>query len=138
VAPEAELDCVTIDYPDRGFAVVLSEVVSFHADAAGDGLELASLDRLLGGEAPVVARAAHVIIVRRDEGGQLGFRTRGAVRLQRAPERALFRLPGVLRDAGCQPWVHGVLAGDRVGGAVEPLRIWISLRYLARSVERAA
>jgi hypothetical protein len=136
---EAELDCVTIDYADRGFVVEMSEVERFHAEGPADAaLELRSLDPLLGAAAPETSRAAHVLVVRRGDDGGAGFgwRTRGTVRLVRAREAALFRLPRVLREAGCQAWVRGVLAADREPGATGPLRIWISLLQLAWSVER--
>lgn len=136
---EARIDCVTIDYPDRGFAVAMSEVVRFHVEGPADGGPLLlNLDPLLGASVPPGPRAACVLVVRPPGGGDVGFRTRGVVRLQRARERALFRLPRVLREAGCPTWVHGVVAEDRESGAVESLRIWISLLHLARSMERGA
>lgn len=135
---EARLDCVTIDYPDRGFAVAMSEVVRFHVEGpANHGLELLDLDPLLGARAPARPRAAYVLVVQPASGEPLGFRTRGDVRLERARERALYRLPRLLREAGCPIWVRGVVADDRDPGAAEPLRIWISLQHLARTAERA-
>jgi len=155
VPREAEVECVTIDHADRGFVVPLSEVVRFHAerpedagpedagpdavseDSVDGALELLDLDRLLGAE-PAATRAACVLVVRPEGGPPLGFRTRGDVQLGRAPERTLFRLPSVLREAGCSGWVHGVVAGDRAPGAGDVPRIWISLLHLARSLERGA
>lgn len=137
---DAELACVTLEYPDRGFVVDLAEVVRFHAGEPEAGLPFLELDSLLGAQAEATARSRSVcvLVVKRDDGGQLGFRTRAEVRLQRALARSMFRLPGVLREAGCSAWVHGVVVGDQEPGTVESLRIWISLLHLARSVERGA
>jgi hypothetical protein len=134
---DPQIDCVVIDYPDRGFVVPMSEVASFHAEEpAADTLGgLWNLGPLLGTQDAPSARAACVLVVRRDDGSRLGFRTWASVRMQRAFEHEVFRLPRLLREAGCSSWVRGVVAEDRESGA-EPLRIWISLLHLARSVER--
>lgn len=139
---DAELACVTLEYPDRGFVVDVAEVVTFHGEAPAGELRLLELDPLLGALAVAPASPAYILVVRRDGGGQLGFRTRAEVRLARARARSVFRLPGVLREAGCSSWVNGVIVGDESGtiesGTIESLRIWISLLHLARSVERGA
>ena len=135
--PEARIDCVAIDYPDRGFVVAMSEVVTFHVEGPADGgLLPVDLDPLLGARAPARPRAAYILVVQPAGGGPLGFRTRGDVRLERARERALYRLPSLLREAGCPPWVRGVVADDRGPRAPAPPRIWISLQHLARTDRR--
>jgi hypothetical protein len=116
----------------------MAEVESFHVDGSGGGdVTLASLGPLLGAEEPV-ARGVYVLLVRRPGGGRLGFRTGALVRLGRALERDLYRLPRALREAGCADWIRGVLAEERGAGAGGPPRIWISLAHLARTVEGPA
>jgi len=137
--PEARIDCVAIDYPDRGFVVAMSEVVRFHVEGPADGGPLhLDLDALLGARTPARSHGAYILVVQPAGEGPLGFRTRGDVRLERARERALYRLPPLLREAGCPPWVRGVVADDRGSGAAAPPRIWISLQHLARTAERGA
>jgi hypothetical protein len=134
--PQRAIDCVVIDYPDRGFVVPMAEVAGFHEGAAAaDGLVgLWRLGPLLGAEEPTPMRAGCVLAVERAGGGRIGFQTGALVRLGRSLERELFRLPRVLREAGCSSWVRGVAAGGREPEGGE-LRIWISLLHLARCVE---
>jgi hypothetical protein len=67
---------------------------------------------------------------------------RAVATLELAEVGALYRLPRLLRDAGCRPWVRGLAVLERrlapvfeedAGSISEPPALWIDLEQLART-----
>jgi len=68
------------------------------------------------------------------------LRTRARMRLEHIRRERFFRLPPVLRRAGCSPWVRGVVVETPAAppsngstGASDELAVWIDLLLLAAS-----
>lgn len=60
------------------------------------------------------------------------FQTGAALRFECLRRQAFWRLPRLLRQAGCEPWVQGIATLDEeVAGQAPALAVWIDLGLLA-------
>jgi hypothetical protein len=134
-------DVLILECDARCFAALLGPVRGFERAAEGPAAALeaagaADLDALLGltgGDDAAGARLLWIACGRR----RVALRTAASLRLAQLPPTSFWRLPRVLRHAGCASWVRGFVDVAHGGDTGVVLAVWIDLEDVAAALQAA-
>ena len=114
---------VLLDYGQMVCAVSHAQVSSI--SPGGDAA--VKIDSVLG---MTSAQGYSRVLGTEVQGVGVGCQTSASLAIVEVPTASLYFLPRVVRDAGCAPWVHGVIALADTSAGVR-LAIWLDLETMA-------
>jgi hypothetical protein len=132
---EAHTDVLILERDARCFAALLAPVRGFEradggVEAALDAaVSAADLDALLG-LTPDEGAGARIVWIACGR-ARVALRTAASMRLAQLPPAAFWRLPRLLRRAGCASWVRGVVDVGHGADMGVVLAVWIDLEDAA-------
>ena len=120
-----EADVLVLRSDALSFVALLEPVQAFALlDAGRRNATAVDLDARLGLQC-AGPRGAERFLVVRSQRGDVVLRTSASLQLERLPAAAFWRLPRLLRRAGCRPWIRGVVYP--ASGDSSAMALWIDL-----------